>query len=929
LDITHTKRKTLHWPQQQGQDTCAAMPALQEMRQTAWTWLKGLRPSFLSPNPHFNFITVHYFIIIGMSLVASILVYAGGKGNLPYIDALFFATGSNTQAGLNTVDVNTLNTFQQSILFFCCMVTNPISINSGVVFLRLYWFEKRFQGIVRDATSRRATLTMSRSKAKPAHPIDVERGVGDKKITVMHNTAKASRMNYDGTVVNDYGSNGTAQVHPLLESLNSPSANGAPASPRDPIIKFSDQVKRSHALVEDGNEEDVPLPSKRTDAEHIAILERQRKEDKGTGMLRIPGPRDAERGVLPEELENADPEELENVNTLDEDNIGPTDRRVPDSDLSSTRRGSSPTRRVSTNPDRHPAITIAEPEQHPKRAELADSLQAAGKTLSVLKPRKPWGTGEKTHLTPAPTNDPSNRPLQRIRTALSQHKDSDPMPYLSWQPTLGRNSEFLDLTEEQREELGGIEYRSLKTLAVVTTFYFWGFWIFGLVCLLPWILVNNDTYGGIVDAAGQNRVWWAFFTSNSAFMDLGFTLTSDSMNSFNTAIFPLLVMSFLIVIGNTGFPIMLRFCIWFAHLLVPRGSGLWEELRFLLDHPRRCFTLLFPSTANWWLFLILVVLNGIDLIFFIILDLGTGAVSDLPLNIRFLDGWFQAASTRTAGFSVVNLSAVHPAVQTSYLIMMYISVFPIAISVRRTNVYEEKSLGLYGSANDIEDRNENGFSYVGAHLRRQLSFDLWYIFIGYFILTISEGPRLMSGDFSMFAALFEIVSAYGTVGLSLGYTGINASLCSQFSVIGKLVIVAMMVRGRHRGLPYGLDRAILLPSESLNRKEAEQAEARLQRRQSAVSLTHPQSLARDRSRSVDRRNVLTSFLHPGPSYPLHSLSTSKADNSYGRSNSFAGRASEPLRRIVTDPGSDENDSEKPLSQPQPRRSETQPTAVTH
>jgi Trk-type K+ transport system membrane component len=41
------------------------------------------------------------------------------------------------------------------------------------------------------------------------------------------------------------------------------------------------------------------------------------------------------------------------------------------------------------------------------------------------------------------------------------------MPYLSWQPTIGRNSAFVDLTEEQRDELGGIEYRSLKTLAVV------------------------------------------------------------------------------------------------------------------------------------------------------------------------------------------------------------------------------------------------------------------------------------------------------------------------------------------------------------------------------------------------------------------------------------------------------------------------------
>lgn len=38
-------------------------------------------------------------------------------------------------------------------------------------------------------------------------------------------------------------------------------------------------------------------------------------------------------------------------------------------------------------------------------------------------------------------------------------------PYLSYTFSVGRNSQFYDLTQEQRDELGGIEYRSLKTLA--------------------------------------------------------------------------------------------------------------------------------------------------------------------------------------------------------------------------------------------------------------------------------------------------------------------------------------------------------------------------------------------------------------------------------------------------------------------------------
>ena len=341
------------------------------------------------------------------------------------------------------------------------------------------------------------------------------------------------------------------------------------------------------------------------------------------------------------------------------------------------------------------------------------------------------------------------------------------------------------------------------------------------------------------------------------FNDLGFTLTPDSMISFQQAVLPLLLGSFLIVIGNTGFPCMLRFVIWLISFLVPTDSGVWEELKFLLDHPRRCFTLLFPSAATWWLFWILVVLNGLDLIFFIVLDVSSyiNISSSKPLlmhtfqlndptvtsigspGYRILNGLFQAVSTRTAGFADVNLSNLHPGIQVSYLIMMYISVFPIAISVRRTNVYEEKSLGIWGSNADEEEDNKEP-SYVGAHLRRQLQFDLWYIFLGLFIIAIAEGPRLQNPNdngFTLFACLFEIVSAYGTVGLSLGYPNINASFSTEFTVISKLVIIAMMVRGRHRGLPYALDRAILLPSDSLHKKEDEDAAKRMQRRGSNSS----------------------------------------------------------------------------------------------
>lgn len=223
------------------------------------------------------------------------------------------------------------------------------------------------------------------------------------------------------------------------------------------------------------------------------------------------------------------------------------------------------------------------------------------------------------------------------------------------------------------------------------------------------------------------------------------------------------------------------------------------------------------------------------------------------------------------------MSDLHPAMSILYMIMMYISVFPIAISIRRTNVYEEKSLGIYQDyAEDDEGPDISAFSYVGTHLRRQLSFDLWYVFLGFFVLAIAEGGKIMGKKFDLFAILFEIISAYGTVGLSIGVPGVNASLSSQFSVVGKLVIIAMQIRGRHRGLPYGLDRAVLLPNESRDKKEAEQAEAELARTNTAMSgaittglqrsTTRQTTGTRNRSKSRERvnSNLISQFLHPGP-----------------------------------------------------------------
>lgn len=790
-----------------------------------------------------NFITIHYLYIGGMAFFWSGIFYAMGAG-VAYIDSLFFTSGASTQSGLNTINCNQLNTGQQVVLYMLAMCCNPIAINTSVVFVRLYWFEKRFKDVVREA--RQLRRTRSRSKGPRAQSFrsddtDTPRpdiSVRGRAIQLLRNTGHRA----EGRIIRNHNDDVDEEEKQVDSSDTSQDQQSEP-------------VQRLRRRSTGRSDDEMRLPQQMGPEQHIRFLENQRNPKDNT-TLRIPSPREFDRGGRVQSIDDS------------QEDLHRQDTRINDGNPSAkdTEAGeASEAPRVGTH------ITFNTPEVPPHH-------RPPQKTTTF--PR--IETGKASTMDPTTYDDgTSSRGRSRTRRGsggflrTNTLKTLEAAPYLSWQPTVARNSFFVNLTEEQREELGGIEYRALKTLALILLGYFFLFHLLGLVCLTAWIYPAS--YGSIITNDGQGRAWWGIFTAASAFNDLGFTLTPDSMVSFQFAVFPLILMSFLIIIGNTGFPCMLRFVIWALSKMVPFGGGLWEELQFLLDHPRRCFTLLFPRAATWWLFAILVILNGLDIIFFIILDLDDPTVTALPPGIRFLVGLFQAASTRTAGFAAINIADLHPAIQVSYLIMMYISVFPIAISMRRTNVYEEKSLGIYAGAEEDDGDGEKTPSYVGAHLRKQLSFDLWYIFLGLFIICVVEGARLENTNeyaFTIFSCLFEIVSAYGTVGLSLGYPTTDASFSSQFHTLSKLVIVAMQIRGRHRGLPYELDRAILLPSESLHRKEAQEGEKMIQR--GRTNLSHYVS-----REQVPQVTVEGAYISENSYLTDHSNESKNSANDYG------------------------------------------------
>ncbi|KAI0026984.1 cation transporter, partial [Vararia minispora EC-137] len=218
-----------------------------------------------------------------------------------------------------------------------------------------------------------------------------------------------------------------------------------------------------------------------------------------------------------------------------------------------------------------------------------------------------------------------------------------------------------------------------------------------------------------------------------------------------------------------------------------------------------------------------------------ILNIGIPEFEAIPVGLRVLLGLVQAISVRLAGWAVIPLPSIAPALKILYLVMVYVAAYPIAMSVRATNVYEERSLGVF-EEDDSETVIENDADYpenesrvaiwgryLGRHVRHQLSYDLWWLSLALFLLCIVERGNLRNTDndsyFNVFTLLFETVSGYANVGLSFDVPTANYSLSGAFSPLSKLIMCVVMLRGRNRGLPVAVDRAVLFPAEFSKRVE--------------------------------------------------------------------------------------------------------------
>lgn len=136
---------------------------------------------------------------------------------------------------------------------------------------------------------------------------------------------------------------------------------------------------------------------------------------------------------------------------------------------------------------------------------------------------------------------------------------------------------------------------------------------------------------------------------------------------------------------------------------------------------------------------------------------------------------------------------------------------------------------------------EGHVSLVTQHLRSQLSHDMWSIALALFLITLIETSHSIEDPktYSVFNYLFEIVSGYTNIGLSIGLPNQSFSFSGGWYTGSKWIMVLMMIRGRHRGLPVALDHAVKMPGWDNVKKQQEDAEIRRSIGRSRASMDDP------------------------------------------------------------------------------------------
>jgi len=457
-------------------------------------------------------------------MISSVIFWGSSNPafSISYTDSLFLAVSAMTEAGLNTVNLSQMTTWQQTILFLLIIFGSSIWVSIWTVLARKHVFEQRFHEIVKAERARK----LERRQTMAGLPL---------------------------------------------------------------IRRLSMSISRSRTNQAVGS--DLPATDPRTKGAHESVY--------SSGPNALNGD-PSSSAHYPGSTSNAACEDTNSIKAGD----GPVEDNIS-----------------ALTPPVNNHVAFA-PGFKPEGSDEARS--------SAYSPQR------RPTRRPGPSRDDGNE-----KEDASGHGT----PRLFRSKTVGRNGQFHDLTSEEREHLGGCEYRALKVLAVIVPLYFFLWQFLGCIAIGAWMHINQPE---TALANGITPWWLGIFNGASAFNNSGMSLLDANMIPFETSYFVLITMGLMILAGNTAYPIFLRLIIWSLLKILTsttdeRGmEELKETLTFILKYPRRVYTNLFPSRPTYWLLFMLILLNSVDWASFELLNLGNPVVESIPRGARVLDGLFQA-----------------------------------------------------------------------------------------------------------------------------------------------------------------------------------------------------------------------------------------------------------------------------------------------
>jgi hypothetical protein len=107
----------------------------------------------------------------------------------------------------------------------------------------------------------------------------------------------------------------------------------------------------------------------------------------------------------------------------------------------------------------------------------------------------------------------------------------DTQRYFASKGFISRNSQFHGLTLEEREKLGGVEYKAVSFLSVIVLIYWATFLIIGIIGVGGWLELNHPE---IPRANGLSPFWTGTFFAVSAFVNSGMSLLDANMTALQT-----------------------------------------------------------------------------------------------------------------------------------------------------------------------------------------------------------------------------------------------------------------------------------------------------------------------------------------------------------------------------------------------------------